>query len=115
VLVGARSDSVTTPTTIASASKVIANVSTALNLGVTASSPLDSFTGQVETRTFWSASLGRAMPYNIYLPPGYASGSRQYPTVYLLRGMAGSDRQWEDLGVARAADRLIAALAGAGR
>ena len=63
----------------------------------------------VETRTFWSASLARAMPYRIYLPPGYARGSRRYPTLYLLHGLGGSDRQWEDLGVRAAADRLIAA------
>jgi S-formylglutathione hydrolase FrmB len=65
--------------------------------------------GAVETRTFWSASLDRAMPYRIYLPPGYAASSRRYPTLYLLHGMAASDRQWEELGVGTTANRLIAA------
>ena len=107
-LVAARTDSAATSTTIASATqKMIASVSTALTIAAEpVSSPL---VGRVETRTFWSASLGRAMPYNIYLPPGYTGGSREYPTVYLLHGMAGSDRQWADLGIAKAADRLIAA------
>jgi S-formylglutathione hydrolase FrmB len=73
-----------------------------------AASWVEPRTGQVETRTFWSASLGRTMPYNIYLPPGYANGSRRYRAVYLLHGMGGSDRQWEGLGIAQAADRLIA-------
>jgi putative tributyrin esterase len=105
----ARADSATTSTTVASAAKTIANVGSALDLARVPAPAIASQVGQVETRTFWSASLGRTMPYNIYLPPGYASGSREYPTVYLLHGMAGSDRQWEDLGIAQAADRLIAA------
>ena len=49
------------------------------------------------------------MPYEIYLPPGYAAATRRYPVVYLLHGMAGSDHQWQDLGIAATADRLIAA------
>jgi enterochelin esterase-like enzyme len=108
-LVATRADPVTTSTTITSATKMITNVGTALDLARVPVSSIEPVAGQVETRTFWSASLGRTMPYNIYLPPGYASGSREYPTVYLLHGMAGSDRQWEDLGIAQAADRLIAA------
>jgi S-formylglutathione hydrolase FrmB len=103
-LVGSRSD----PTTIASVTKVIEETRTTLNLA-SDPAPVRSLVGHVETRTFWSASLGRTMPYNIYLPPGYASGSRQYPTVYLLHGMKGTDRQWQDLGIAQAADRLIGA------
>ena len=109
-VVGSRTGSAGTSTTIASATRLIASVSTALAVAPeSVSSPQSPLTGQVETRTFWSASLARTMPYNIYLPPGYASGSREYPTVYLLHGMAGSDRQWSDLGIAKAADRLIAA------
>jgi len=65
--------------------------------------------GHVEVRTFWSTSLERTMPYRVYLPPGYAEGTRHYPSLYLLHGMGGSDREWQDLGIASAADRLIAA------
>lgn len=68
-----------------------------------------SLTGRVTRSVFWSASLGRAMPYVIYLPPGYENSARRYSAVYLLHGIAASDRQWQDLGIARAADRLIAA------
>ena len=49
------------------------------------------------------------MPYRVYLPPGYTEGTRHYPSLYLLHGMGGSDREWQDLGIASAADRLIAA------
>ena len=102
--------SAVTSTTLASAAKIVDTAGSALHVARNgAPSSPEPLTGQVEARTFWSASLGRAMPYNIYLPPGYANGSRRYPTVYLLHGMAGSDRQWENLGIAQAADRLIAA------
>ena len=64
--------------------------------------------GTVEHRAFWSASLGRTMPYLVYLPPGYAEEpARRYPVVYLLHGMGGNDSQWVSLGVVGAADRLI--------
>jgi len=64
--------------------------------------------GSVDTRTFESASLGRTMPYRIYLPPGYSEEStRYYPVVYLLHGMGGSDQQWQQVGIVAAADRLI--------
>ena len=49
------------------------------------------------------------MPYRVYLPPGYAEGTRHYASLYLLHGMGGSDREWQDLGIASASDRLIAA------
>ena len=99
----------TSSSTIATASKIVGDVSTALNLAKDPAPVTLALTGEVRTREFASASLGRTMPYNIYLPPGYAKSAREYPTVYLLHGMAGTDRQWEDLGVAQAADRLIAA------
>ena len=67
-LVATRADPVTTSTTITSATKMITNVGTALDLARVPVSSIEPVAGQVETRTFWSASLGRTMPYNIYLP-----------------------------------------------
>src|SRR5258705_8326418 len=64
--------------------------------------------GHVEARSLWSAALERPMPYRVSLPPGYADGTRHYASLYLLHGMGGSDREWQDLGIASAADRLIA-------
>jgi enterochelin esterase-like enzyme len=66
-----------------------------------------SIVGTIEMRTFHSAALERTMPYRIYLPPGYANTARRYPALYLLHGMGGTDRQWQDMGLAAAADRLI--------
>jgi S-formylglutathione hydrolase FrmB len=73
-----------------------------------APSALQSVTGTIEKRTFYSAALARTMPYEIYLPPGYSEqSSRRYPTVYLLHGMGGTATQWQTIGIAAAADRLI--------
>jgi enterochelin esterase family protein len=68
-----------------------------------------AITGHVEVASFYSATLQRAMPYRVYLPPGYAESTRRYASLYLLHGMGGSNREWQDLGVASVADRLIAA------
>lgn len=61
---------------------------------------------RVEERTFTSDALGRTMPYLVYLPPGYAAGSRRYPVLYMLHGMGGSDTEWRSYGLLDAADRL---------
>jgi enterochelin esterase-like enzyme len=66
-------------------------------------------TGHVEVSSFYSATLERTMPYRVYLPPGYSETTRRYATLYLLHGMGGSNKEWQDLGVAAVADRLIAA------
>ena len=65
---------------------------------------------RIETRVFYSASLGREMPYKVYLPPQYATSStRRFPTLYLLHGLGGSDEQWIQVGATSSADRMIRA------
>jgi predicted peptidase len=86
--------------TVATAERALTGVATALHLTRDVAPPAVESTGHVEARTFWSASLSRTMPYRVYLPPGYARGERRYPVVYLLHGMGGTDRQWQDVGVA---------------
>jgi enterochelin esterase-like enzyme len=93
--------------TVATAEKALNGVATALHLTRDVAPPAVESTGRIEARTFWSASLTRTMPYRVYLPPGYTRGERRYPVVYLLHGMGGTDRQWQDVGVAATADRLI--------
>ena len=64
----------------------------------------------VDTASVDSLLLDRAMPYTVWLPPGYDSDpKRRYPVLYLLHGMDGSHRQWLDLGAATAADTLVTA------
>ena len=51
----------------------------------------------------------RPLSYWQYLPPCFdADRVSAYPTLYLLHGLAQSDSEWLDLGVAETADALIA-------
>lgn len=43
-------------------------------------------------KTFTSQVLGREVSYLLYLPPGYAEGTRRYPVIYWLHGMGGNQR-----------------------
>jgi len=50
----------------------------------------------------------RPLTYWLYLPPCFnADRKSAYPTLYLLHGLAQSDSEWIDIGVAATADRLI--------
>ncbi len=56
-----------------------------------------------------SGTLGRPIPYSLYLPDGYADSDRRYPVLYLLHGHGGTEDDWLDGGgLAAALDRLIA-------
>lgn len=61
----------------------------------------------VERHTFASAALGRAMPYYVYLPPGYEEAALRYPVLYMLHGMGGSYEEWRSFGIFDIADRMI--------
>jgi enterochelin esterase-like enzyme len=63
--------------------------------------------GTVRDGTFFSPALGRSMPYRVYLPPGYDSGSQAYPVLYMLHGYSGNYLEWHNLGLlGRAADLM---------
>jgi enterochelin esterase-like enzyme len=65
-------------------------------------------TGRVVTGTFSSTALRRTMPYTVYLPPGYdAAPSARYPTLYMLHGGSGTNREWIDYGLLDAANALM--------
>ena len=64
--------------------------------------------GSIQERTFYSAALGQHVTYLIYVPEGYDSSPRRYPTLYMLHGVAGDRTEWILLGAAEAADRLMA-------
>ena len=42
-------------------------------------------------KTFYSHLAGHEVGYNIYLPPEYETGGREYPVVYHLHGWQGSE------------------------
>ncbi len=65
--------------------------------------------GSIQNIQFYSPALARQMPYFVYLPPGYATGDRRYPVVYMLHGNSGSYEEWPAYGFVNVADRLIAA------
>ncbi len=65
--------------------------------------------GQIRAETVVSKSLGREMPYLIYIPDGYDGARNNYPVLYLLHGAGGNERAWADLGhIKEKADKLIA-------
>ena len=65
---------------------------------------------RVEQRRILSASLGREMPFQVYLPPGYDSNqAERYPVLYMLHGLGGNERDWERLGLFATATSLIQA------
>ena len=65
--------------------------------------------GSLQSFAAASRSLQRTMSVSVYLPPGYAAGTR-YPVLYLFYGYGGHDGVYFDGGLAinRTADRLIA-------
>jgi enterochelin esterase-like enzyme len=71
---------------------------------------VDGSVSRVEDRTFASPTLGRAMPYLVFLPPGYdANAAASYPVLYMLHGMSGTNTEWRDLGLFTQADALMKA------
>ncbi len=68
--------------------------------------------GAVLQSEFVSQALGgMTRRFSIYLPPSYPTSQNQrYPTIYLLHGAPGDDRNWFEAGHAdTSADALIAA------
>jgi putative tributyrin esterase len=49
---------------------------------------------EIETVQFKSELVGRTLPYNALLPPGYAASNRRYPVLYLLHGLFGRYDDW---------------------
>jgi enterochelin esterase-like enzyme len=63
---------------------------------------------RIESRVFHSVTLGRDMPYTIYLPEGYdSSPAVSYPVLYMLHGMSGSNQEWISYGLLTTATDLI--------
>lgn len=55
-----------------------------------------------------SPSMEREVGYNVYLPPGYESGSLRYPVIYFLHGAGGNENS-DGPGFARFVVKLIQA------
>ena len=48
---------------------------------------------------FYSPTLGRTMPYLVYLPPDYDASGRAYPVLYLLHGGSANKGEWVGVGL----------------
>lgn len=63
---------------------------------------------RAESTSFWSAALGRQMPYLVYLPSGYDSeAERRYPVLYMLHGLGGTYEEWYGYGIFDKTERLV--------
>lgn len=49
---------------------------------------------QHETIQFKSELVGKVLPYDTLLPPGYDKSNRRYPVLYLLHGLFGRHDDW---------------------
>lgn len=67
-----------------------------------------SIRGTLGGGELFSPALERNMPYFIYLPPGYESGTGRYPVLYMLHGNSGLNEEWLAYGLINAADEMIA-------
>ncbi|NEX61029.1 alpha/beta hydrolase [Noviherbaspirillum galbum] len=53
-----------------------------------------TFAGEVIRDQFVSATLGRAIPFTVYLPDGYKEAAQPFPVTYLLHGAGGDESEW---------------------
>jgi enterochelin esterase-like enzyme len=52
----------------------------------------------LESLSLKSSILGREVRYSIYLPAGYETAQRRYPTLYLLHGNTDDETGWTQFG-----------------
>ncbi len=97
-------------TTITTATPAAAAPIPANPTGLVASATAPAATpsgSQLLDQTFFSATLGRAMPYFVYLPVGYAESGKRYPVLYMLHGYGGSNTEWIGYGLPETADHMM--------
>ena len=57
-----------------------------------------SLAGEIVIETVASNVLGRDYQVALYLPDGYKESTQRYPTLPLLHGAGGNERDWVDKG-----------------
>ncbi len=68
---------------------------------------LPAWAGKVVTDSIDSKILGATVKFNVYLPDGFDTSSKQYPVVYLLHGLYGCYEDWAKQGrMVEVADEL---------
>jgi enterochelin esterase family protein len=94
---------------------LIRDVSTVVNVFLIGGGKADNYKvtdvphGTVARRWYDSPGLSMTRRMTIYTPPGYESGKKSYPVLYLLHGVGGDEEAWIALGrAAQIMDNLIA-------
>lgn len=68
----------------------------------------DSLHGRIEFFEIWDTACGKTRRILLYLPPGYDQNEQPYPVLYLLHGINGYEKAWQDKGRAvQQVDKLI--------
>ncbi len=67
--------------------------------------------GEWRFQSFFSPALGREDTYMAWVPPGYATSGRRYPTLYLLHGVGSSEaygvEEWLGYALTEDLDRML--------
>ena len=53
---------------------------------------------RIITENLPSKVLGREVAVNVYIPSGFDESARHYPALYLLHGLYGTNKDWEQAG-----------------
>ena len=68
----------------------------------------DSLHGRIEFFEIWDTACGKTRRILLYLPPDYDRNEQLYPVLYLLHGINGYEKAWQDKGRAvQQVDKLI--------
>ena len=68
----------------------------------------DSLHGRIEFFEIWDTACGKTRRILLYLPPDYDRNEQPYPVLYLLHGINGYEKAWQDKGRAvQQVDKLI--------
>ena len=68
----------------------------------------DSLHGRIEFFEIWDTACGKTRRILLYLPPDYDRTEQLYPVLYLLHGINGYEKAWQDKGCAvQQVDKLI--------
>ena len=79
-----------------------------LSIVLLLASALSASAGKIVTDSLRSNILGADVKYNVYLPDGFDKSDKAYPVVYLLHGLYGTYKDWDQTGRMKdVADELI--------
>ena len=68
----------------------------------------DSLHGRIEFFEIWDTACGKTRRILLYLPPDYDHNEQPHPVLYLLHGINGYEKAWQDKGRAvQQVDKLI--------